>query len=126
MWRRKFRLRLGDIDGLGHLTATAYLALFEETRAAWLMESLDVAYPSYVVATQRIDYLHEVRFSDRVVTVELGVRSIGTSSFGVEETLTTSSSLCARSTATLVAWDMERRRPRPLIASERAMLEDVA
>lgn len=123
MWRRDFRLRLSDIDGLGHLTATAYLALFEETRAAWMIETLDVAYPSYVVATQRIDYLQEVRLRDSPVTVDLAVLDVRTSSFDVTEHLAASGSICARSTATLVAWDRERRRSRPIAPSERALFE---
>ncbi|WP_158890830.1 acyl-CoA thioesterase [Amycolatopsis anabasis] len=125
MWQREFRLRPSDIDGLGHLTATAYLALFEETRAAWMLEAFDLAYPAYVVATQRIDYLHEVRRDDGAVTVELAVRAIGTSSFEVVETLSVASRPCARSTATLVMWDVDRRRPRPIAQEERPAFESI-
>lgn len=123
MWHSEFRLRLGDLDGLGHLTASAYLVLFEDTRSAWLIENLDVAYPNYVVATQRIDYLREVTRGDGDVTVELAVREIGKSSFVVVEQLKTAAALCARSTATLVMWDMASRRPRPITPDERAVFQ---
>ncbi|MFF4551185.1 acyl-CoA thioesterase [Streptomyces sp. NPDC001406] len=123
VWRTEFPLRFGDFDGLGHLTASAYLALFEETRSAWMTGTLDVAYPTYVVATQHIEYLHEVTPDDGPVTVELALREVRTSSFRVVEHLTTADSLCARSTATLVMWDMERRRPRPITPDERTVFE---
>src|SRR5438094_818726 len=123
VWRNEFRLRLGDLDGLGHLTASAYLALFEETRAAWMIGTLDVAYPSYVVATQHIEYLREVTHSDSAVTVQLAVRDVRSSSLDVVEHLATPASLCARSRATLVMWDMERRRSRPIAPGERAVFE---
>lgn len=123
MWQSEFRLRLGEIDGLGHLTATAYLGLFEETRAAWIMSTLGVTYPSYVLARQHIDYLHEVRLADGPVTVSLAVQSLGNSSLRVTERLTTRKALCARSTATLVTWDMGRRCSRPITPAERALFK---
>ncbi|NBE50015.1 acyl-CoA thioesterase [Streptomyces boluensis] len=121
VWRSEFRLRFSDLDGLGHLTASAYLALFEETRAAWMLGTLDVAYPTYVVATQHIEYLHEVTPEHGAVSVDLALSEIRTTSFRVVEHLRTAASLSARSTATLVMWDMDRRRPRPITANERAV-----
>jgi acyl-CoA thioesterase FadM len=123
MWHSEFRLRLGEIDGLGHLTATAYLGLFEETRAAWIMSTLGVAYPSYVLASQQIDYLHEVRLADGPVHVSLTVQDLSNSSLHVVEHLTTGTTLHARSTATLVTWDMEQRCSRPISRAERELFE---
>ncbi|MFI1072632.1 acyl-CoA thioesterase [Streptomyces puniciscabiei] len=123
VWRSEFRLRFGDFDGLGHLTASVYLAFFEETRSAWMTGTLGVAYPTYVVATQHIEYLHEVTPDDGAVSVELALREVRTSSFRVVEHLTTAGYLCARSTATLAMWDMERRRSRPITPDERAVFE---
>ncbi|MER7986144.1 thioesterase family protein [Streptomyces noursei] len=123
VWRSEFRLRFGDLDGLGHLTASAYLALFEETRSAWMTGTLDIAYPNYVVATQHIEYLHEVTPDAGAVSIELAVSEVRASSFRVVEHLSTAASLCARSTATLVMWDMVARRPRPITSDERAVFE---
>lgn len=123
MWRSEFRLRMHDIDGLGHLTATSYLGLFEETRAAWMTESHNMVYPTYVVATQRIDYLREVTRADGPVTVTLAIEQLRTSSVHVAEQLAAAGIVRARSSAVLVMWDMQRRASRPITGAERAVFE---
>lgn len=121
---QEFRLRHSDMDGLGHLAATAYLALLEENRATWMLDGLGVSCPIYVVANQRIDYLHEIVLENGYVSVALSVSAIGSSSFELVETMRTGTAVCARSNAALVTWDGERRWPRPITADERAMFEE--
>jgi acyl-CoA thioesterase FadM len=123
LWSSEFELRLSDLDGLGHLTASAYLVLFEESRAAWLMQALDVDYPHYAVARQSIQYHHEVRFADGPLKLDLVVTDIRRSSFDVVEHLHAGGRLCASSEATLVAFDLGERRSRPLTDSERGACE---
>jgi acyl-CoA thioesterase FadM len=123
-WAHTLHLRFADLDYLGHVTAAAYLAHFEEARAAWLCETWGIEWPVYVVARQELEYLREVRLADSPLTIEIGVARIGGSSFGVRETLTScSGELKNRSEATLVTWDLPTRRPRPLTADERTALE---
>ncbi|GAB2459263.1 acyl-CoA thioesterase [Jatrophihabitans fulvus] len=123
MWSSDYQLRLVDIDGLGHLTATSYLALFEETRAAWMLDALDMSYPTYALRTQKIEYLNEVRRMDGLVTVSLRIAHIGTSSIDLREELSAGGVVRATSTALLVMWDTERRCSRPIEPTERAVLE---
>lgn len=122
MWRSDYQLRLNDIDGLGHLTATWYLGLLEETRAAWLIKTLDTDYPSCVLRAQRIEYLREIRQADGTVTVDLAVKHLGTSSIEIAEEISAGGTIRARSDATLVMWDRETRAARPMTEDERAAL----
>jgi acyl-CoA thioester hydrolase len=123
-WTRALHLRFADLDYLGHVTAAAYLAQYEEARAAWLCETWDVEFPVYVVARQQLEYLREVRLADSPLTFDIAVARVGTSSFDLEETLATrTGEIKNRSQATLVTWDLETRRPRPLAPGERAALE---
>jgi len=119
-WSRQLHLRYGDLDYLGHVTAAAYLAHFEETRSAWIAEILDIRFPIYVVAHQEIEYLREVLLEDSPLTITVAVSKIGRSSMVIAETLLSrDGTLHARSRATLVMWDREIRRPRPMTERER-------
>lgn len=122
MWRSDYELRLNDIDGLGHLTATWYLGLLEETRAAWLIKSLGVGYPSCVLRTQHIEYLHEITRADGTVTVSLAVKHLGTSSVRLAEEISAGGTVRARSDAVLVMWDKRTRAARPMTDEERTVL----
>jgi acyl-CoA thioester hydrolase len=123
-WTHTLHLRFADLDYLGHVTAAAYLAHFEEARAAWLCETWDIELPVYVVARQELEYLREVRLPDGPLTFDISVVRIGTASFDVAETLATrTGEVKNRSAATLVTWDIPTRRPRPLSPAERGALE---
>jgi acyl-CoA thioesterase FadM len=122
MWRSDYELRLNDIDGLGHLAATWYLGLLEETRAAWLIKSLGTDYPCCVLRAQRIEYLREIRRADGTVTVNLAVKHLGTSSIEVAEEISAGGTVRARSHAVLVMWDRQTRAARPMTDDERAAL----
>jgi acyl-CoA thioester hydrolase len=124
VWERALQLRYGDLDYLGHVTAAAYLMLFEEARARWMAETLEVRFPVYVVANQRIGYLREVLLEDSPITISVTPVALGASSVEIAETLVTAAGeLKARSEATLVMWDAERRGSRPLTGAERAALD---
>lgn len=122
-WTHSLALRPSDIDYLGHVTATAYLAFFEEARVRWLGEAWQMRHPTYVLVRQELDYLGEIRIGDSPLTVTIAVTRLGTASFDVAEELISNSGECKnRSRATLVAWDPDRRRSRPLNQAERAAL----
>lgn len=124
MWSTTIPLRMNDIDCLRHLTATAYMELFEEARAAWMIGSLGLTSPNYVVASQTIDYLEEVLHEESPVTIELIVTDVGRTSVRVAEQLVAAGRVRARSSATLVMWDL--RTPREITRDERAALDSFA
>jgi acyl-CoA thioester hydrolase len=122
-WERRQHVRFADIDYLGHITAAAYLLLFEENRAAWMRDIFGVALPVYVVARQEIDYLREVLFDDGPLTLTVQPVRIGRSSLDIaEELVTATDETKARSRATLVMWHLEERHPRPLTEKENSAL----
>jgi acyl-CoA thioester hydrolase len=123
MWQREYQLRLSDCDGLGHVTASAYLRFLEEDRSDWMMSELHMSYPTYVLRTQAIDYVAEIRQGAPSVTIELEVVRLGRSSLQLAERLVTPERVHARSEATLLMWDMETRRSRAIPPEQRAAME---
>lgn len=107
---------------MGHLTATAYLGLLEEARAAWLVKSLGTPHPPCVLRTQHIDYQREITPADGPVTVTLAVLELGTSSALISEAVSAGGTIRARSEAVLVMWDGQRRTARPMTEDERSSL----
>jgi acyl-CoA thioester hydrolase len=122
-WKRTLSLRYQDVDYLGHVTTTAYLALFEESRMAWLADTWSTRFPPYVVVCQELHYVHEVLLEDDPLTISAVPVRLGRSSFDIEESLFAAGGECkSRSRATLVAWDTEARHARPMTDTERSAL----
>jgi acyl-CoA thioester hydrolase len=122
-WQYTLHLRFTDLDYLGHVTAAAYFAQFDEARARWLADIWQTPRPAYVVVRQEIEYLREVLLENSPVVIAVAAARLGTSSFDIEEELTTSGGVVhARSRATLVHWDADRRRAAPLTEAQRAAL----
>jgi acyl-CoA thioester hydrolase len=125
-WQQPLSLRFRDLDYLGHVTATEYLGMFEEARAAWLAHRFETEYPTYVVARQEIDFDRELRLHEGPVTLNIELVRMGAKSLHVSETLESrDGTVHARSRATLVMWNPEARRSRELTKSERAALGSV-
>lgn len=123
-WQHPLALRFRDLDYLGHVTASEYLAMFEEGRAAWLSKRFDTPYPTYVVARQEIDFEREIRLPDGPLTLNIELVRLGTKSLQVSETIESRDGrIHARSRAALVMWNPEARTSRELTDSERASLE---
>ncbi|WP_433229110.1 acyl-CoA thioesterase [Actinomadura formosensis] len=121
-WRTEFQLRFRDFDYLGHMTATSYLAFFEEARVAWLAEGTGDPRPAYVVAAQHLEFEREVLPADGPVTVVIEPAGSGAHRVEVREEMRgADGALRARSTATLVMWDRAARRPRCVSAAERRL-----
>lgn len=122
-WETTTELRFRDFDYLGHMTATSYLALLEEARVEWLAPASQGRLPSYVVATQELAFLAEVRPSDGPVQITITPELVSKHRYRVhEQILGTRGTLHATSDAVLVAWDSEHRRPRDLTPTERDLL----
>ncbi|MEU2234708.1 acyl-CoA thioesterase [Streptomyces vietnamensis] len=113
-----------DFDYLGHLTAAVYPKAFEQARMEYLRDRWRTRAPAYVVASHRMEYLREILEEDGPLQVVMRPVRVGRSSFDLAELLLdTGGTVRNRSEATLVAWDVEARRSRPLTASERAALD---
>ncbi|MBF6621302.1 MAG: acyl-CoA thioesterase [Patulibacter sp.] len=118
-------LRYRDLDTLGHVNQSVYHVLLEDARIAFL-RSLFGNHPRMVVARVEMDYRHEVRIADRVVTVTTAVERVGGSSMTLTSRMTTpSGTVAAEAVTVLVTWDPEQRTSRPLSDDERAALSGV-
>jgi acyl-CoA thioesterase FadM len=122
-WESVIEVAPGDLDYLGHVTAARYLAYFEEARVEWLRAAFAEREPAYVVVSQRLDYLREVLLRDGPLRAQISLIRVGTASFELDERLLgAASDVRCRSTATLVAFDPDARRARPLSDEERRHL----
>lgn len=112
-----------DFDYLGHLTAAAYPKAYEQARVEYLRDRWRTRSPSYVVAQHRMEYLREILEERCPCQVVIRPVRVGRSSVDFEELLLNADgTVCNSSAATLVAWDIDARRSRPLTPSERAAI----
>lgn len=122
-WVRLMDLRAHDLDYLGHVTEVAHVELIEETRFAFMQEAMAVSRPVYVVATHQLRFRKELLLEEGPVAVGIGVDHVGARSVDVVELIVTAAGVpITESRATLVAWEIATRRPRPLTDAESAGL----
>ena len=125
VWSHTLELRERDFDGLGHLTAAAYLELLEEARTVWLRPTVTDGPPLYVVAEQNIRYRREIGRADTPIRIVIVPTLQSQRRFLVEETiLGPAGEAHAFSRALLVSWDPVRREPRDLNDLERRLIAD--
>jgi acyl-CoA thioester hydrolase len=122
--RLELPLRHRDLDALGHVNQAVYHELLEEVRAALFRSALpDLQFTGYVLVHVELDYRREVRISDRRLTGECRVASLGRSRIELENRLLLDDgSVAVEGRAVLVAWNEESRRARALTDDERAAL----
>jgi acyl-CoA thioester hydrolase len=116
--------RWTDFDALGHLTHAAFPVFLDEARDAYLTATVGsfTDWPC-VVAHVSIDYVREVRYPARDVTVRTSVESVGrTSVTFAQEVLGPDGAVVATGKGVVVAFDPISRTARPLRDDERAQL----
>lgn len=111
------------VDYLGHVTATAHLAIFEDARTRWLMTIMDSDQPSFVLVRQELDYRRELLLSAGPVTVTVTPLELGRSSVTIAEAIRSTAGEHTESRAVLVRWDRGRRCATPFLPFERERLE---
>jgi acyl-CoA thioester hydrolase len=121
-------VRFSDVDVYGHVNNVKYFEYYQEARLAFLMslgrDDGERGF-SLVVARLDVDYKRPVLFRPEPYLVESRVSRIGTSSFDVSAEILDGDVLLSRARATMVTFDQEAQRARPLTADERSRLEDV-
>ena len=121
-------VRFSDVDVYGHVNNVKYFEYYQESRLAFLM-SLGRAEGeqgfSLVVARLDVDYKRPILFRPAPYLVESRVSRIGTSSFDVSSEIRDGETLLSRALATMVTFDQETQRARPLTEGERGRLEAV-
>jgi acyl-CoA thioesterase FadM len=123
-WSTRIEVWWRDFDELGHMTAAAYPAAFEEGVGRFVTDRWGSHAPAYVTARTTIDYLHEVRRHRLPITVAVRPDTVGRTSFVLSLVLSDDDGTrCALGQTRYVAWDRELRAPRPLTDDERGSLQ---
>lgn len=117
-------VRMGDIDGNGHVNNTAYVEYFQQARASYCRElwAEDWDEASVVVATLTVDYHSPIEVDNEVV-VDVRVTDVGTSSWTVEYRVRADGRVAAEGSSVQVAWDPENATSRSLPEAWQEALE---
>lgn len=119
-------VRFDDLDSFGHVNNVTFAEYLQEARVDFAHQQLaDATAPheGSVVVHQSIDYLAPVPFRTEPLDVEVWVTRVGSSSFEVAYEVRDDSTVFARATGVLVAYDVHAQEPRPLTPGERSTLE---
>lgn len=122
-WSTQIQVWWRDFDELGHMTAAAYPAAYEEGVGRFMTDRWGDPSPAYVTARTTVEYLSEVRRPQQPITIHVDAAHVGASSFVLNLVLADATGeKCSIAQTRYVAWDMEGRGPRRLTEAERAAL----
>ena len=123
-WSTELQVWWREFDELGHMTAAAYAAAYEEGAGRFVVERWATMTPSFVTAETIISYLHEVRRARLPLTVFVHAEEIGRRSFVLRMVMCDADlTQCSVARTLYVAWDREGRGSRDLTTSERHALQ---
>jgi len=126
MFKRSITVRFGECDGLGHVNNGTYFAYLEDARMdifRLFVPGLQLSDWNLIVASTRCDFLAQITYAE-TITVHTWIGKIGSSSFVVEHAIVnTKGEWVARGQATLLAFDYVTKKPLPLWAKVRLLLE---
>jgi acyl-CoA thioester hydrolase len=114
--------RWQDLDGLGHVNHAVVFTYLEEARDAFLREH-GIGREEYVVGRCSVEFSGEIAPGHETVTVECGVRELGTKSVRTaERILDAAGKPAVEAEFGLVLWDPAARASRAMTDAERASL----
>ncbi len=119
-------VRFDDLDAFGHVNNVTFAEYLQEARIDFAHQYLnytDGPDESSVVVHQLIDYVAPVPFRSEPLQVHVWVSHVGTSSFHLAYEVKDATTVFARATGVLVAYDTDGDGPRPLSDAERGVLE---
>lgn len=125
MLKTSIRPRFSDTDALGHINNTVIPVWFLEAREpvlGWFAPGGDLNAGSIAVVRVEVDYLAETRFGEDV-TIRTRVERVGNSSFVLLQEVDQAGEITARGRTTLVHFDPDGRRSRPVPDEIRSKLE---
>jgi acyl-CoA thioesterase FadM len=122
-WSTELQPWWRDFDELGHMTAAAYPAAYEEGVGRFVTDRWGPSSAAYVTASTSIEYLREVRRASLPITIQVRPAHVGRTSFVLDLVLLDAAGRrCSTARSRYVAWDRERRGPRPLGEDQRSAL----
>jgi acyl-CoA thioester hydrolase len=128
-------LRWSDMDAYGHVNNVMFLRLLEEARVAAFTEGVsagrDLASTGLLVSRSEIEYLEPLLYKPAPIAIDLWTTRIGAADFDMSyevldrtEDGSGTGRVYARAETNLVAFDLEKLRPRRISPQERARLEE--
>ncbi len=123
-------VRFGETDALGHINNTSYFIYLEEARIRFfeaLGYGLDAKKWNFILASTKCDFINQGYFN-QLLTIRTFVSKIGTKSFQLEHELICANTgkLIAKGNATIVYFDFEAQKSKPLPALLREQLKTYA
>lgn len=121
----KCQLRWQDLDAQQHINNVAFLSYMQEARVDLLFTREGDAgglANGVVVAQQQIEYLAPMGWRPELISVETWVTHIGGASFTLSYEIKDESTVYARASTVMVAFDLANPGPRRLNEAERALL----
>jgi acyl-CoA thioester hydrolase len=123
----EFHVRFGDIDVLGHVNNCRYLTYLEDARISMfrldpLREGREPL-KGLVVARHEIDYSRPLLFGPDPVRVETWVTELRPGSFSLAYEVRDDEHVYVRASSVMVAYDVEKTRPRRFGDDELAFLK---
>jgi acyl-CoA thioester hydrolase len=119
-------MRWGDMDAQGHVNNAAYIDYLQEARVDFLLAGppalANLLTAGVLVVGHQVEYLAPVVFSERPLTIELWVDSVGGSRFTIGYEVFDGETLAARARTAAAPFDLAIDTLRRLTAEERALL----
>lgn len=115
-------VRFDDLDAFGHVNNVTFAEYLQEARVDFAHRHLaygETTHEASVVVHQAIDYLAPVPFRSEPLSVWVWVTHIGTSSLELAYEVSDDTTVFARASGVLVAYDVAASRPRSWSAAER-------
>ena len=126
MHEKRIEIRWRDLDSYGHVNQAVYLTFAEEVLDDWFRSRLGRdpgTIWDYVARRTTIDYVGELRLSDRVAVGSAELIGLGTTSVTAKVTLSAPDGRVATELElVVVAIDGKGGVPRPLTEQERSAL----
>lgn len=127
VFNSEIELRWGDCDQLGHINNVYYLEYAQEARLRYFRQWADagIKVGSVVVRRVEVDFERELKYSAKVINVEVSITKVGNTSFTMRQRiLDRNGVLYAIVVAVIVLVDLKAGKAIPLPAEARALLEE--
>jgi len=117
--RYECNVRWSDVDAYGHVNNVMYFEYFQEARIMAMVDAVPLEErDAFVVARVVVDYRRPLLFRAEPYDIETRATRIGRSSFTLEAIILDDADRLAVARATVVAFDPETQRSRPLQPAE--------
>ena len=124
--RYECHVRFSDVDVYRHVNNVKYFEYYQEARLAFLSSlgrTQDELKFGLVVARIQVDYKRPILFRSQPYEVESWVTRVGNSSFGLAAEILDDDQVLSHAEVTMVTFDLDAQRSRPLTDKERERLE---